>query len=110
MAVGTERKINFTDERERELFATALLGEQAITFFQQDPIGRFLHARAKLQIQQAEVDALEVNPDGWRGWFQARRKLREIRQRAAVARLFISWLADAITDGQNATKELDEYG
>src|SRR5208283_884648 len=109
MAAGSDRKINFVDERERELFATALLGEEVIKFFQQDPVGRYLHHRAKLQVQQAEVDALSVDPDGWRGWWQARRKLRKIRQQAEVARLFITWLADAITGGQNAERELNEY-
>lgn len=101
--------IKFQDERERELFATAMLGEKIRQFLVNDAVGQYLHHRAKLQIQQAEVDALKVDVDSWRGWFFARSKLRAIRQRAAVARCFINWLAEAYVDGQNAEKELDEY-
>lgn len=108
MAVS-EKDLTFRDETERELFATALLGEQVITFFKTDPVGQYLHERAKLMIKQAEVDALEVDPDGWRGWLSARRKLRVIRQRAQVARMFINFLADAINDGRNAEGVLAEY-
>ncbi len=101
--------VSFVDERERELFATAMLGEEVRKFLMNDPVGRYLHHRAKQQIQQAEIDALKVDPDGWRGWLQSRRKLRLIRQRADVARTFINWLAEAIMDGNNAEKELDDY-
>jgi len=103
-----DRKLNFADERERDLFNIALLGEDVIHFFQTDPVGKMLHHRAKLEIQQAEVDALAVDVDGWRGWLFAQRKLRRIRQRAEVARLFIRWLGDAIIEGQNASRELED--
>ena len=101
--------VSFQDEKERELFATALLGEDVRKFLLNDSVGRYLHHRAKAQILQAEIDALEVDPDGWRGWFQARRKLRVIRQRAQVSRAFINWLAEAIMDGRNAEKALEDY-
>jgi hypothetical protein len=104
-----EKSLDFVDERERELFATALLSEKVRQFLLSDPVGRYLHHRAKQQIGQAEIDALTVDPDGWRGWFQAKRKLREIRLRASVAKAFINWLAEAIVDGDNAARELDEY-
>lgn len=99
----------FVDDRERELFAAALLSEKVRVFLLNDPVGRYLHHRAKQQIGQAEIDALMVDPDGWRGWFHSRRKLRQIRQRAEVARAFINWLAEAIVDGDNAARELDDY-
>jgi hypothetical protein len=99
-------EINFQNDRERELFARAELGESIRKFLLEDSVGQYLHHRAKQQIGQAEIDALTVDPDGWRGWFQARRKLRVIRQRAEVARCFINWLGDALVDGQHAEKEL----
>ncbi len=102
-------EISFVDEKERELYAAGVLGERARQFLMNDPIGQLLHHRAKQQIGQAEIDALQINPDGWRGWFQAKRKLREVRQRAAVAQCFIRWMAEAIVDGDNAARELDEY-
>lgn len=104
------KDLKFRDENERALFDLALLGEQAITFLKVDPVGQYLHMRAKAILQQCEIDALEVEPDGWRGWFQARRKLRVIRQRAQVARMFINFLADAIQEGRNAESALREYG
>lgn len=105
MAVD-HKQIKFQNERERELFATVQLGDAVRKFLLEDPVGRYLHHRAKQQIGQAEVDALTVDPDGWRGWFQARRKLRVIRQRAAVARAFINWLAEALNDSDIAEKQL----
>jgi len=103
-----QQNVKFVDEGERELFATVLLSEDVLEFLR-SPVGQYLHHRAKAQVQQAEIDALTVDPDSWRGWWHARRKLREIRQRAAVARLFINWLGDAIVDGKNAESQLAEY-
>lgn len=106
--MAVEQEIEFVDERERELYGAARLGEDAREFLRSHPVGRYLHHRAKLQIEQAEVDALEVDPDGW-SWIRSRNKLRQIRQRAAVARAFITWLSEAIVDGEYAASELDEY-
>lgn len=83
-----------------------MLGEEARKFLLNHPVGKYLHGRAKLMIRQAEADALEVNPDGWRGWLHGKRKLREIRNRAAVARMFINFLGDALVEGQHAEKQL----
>lgn len=101
--------IKFQDEKERELYSAAVLGEEVRTFLLNDPVGRYLHHRAKAQIAQAEIDALAVDVDGWRGWLFAQRKLRKIKQRADIARVFINWLGDAIVDGSNAERELSEY-
>jgi hypothetical protein len=103
-----DQEMNFVDAREQELFATATLGEDVREFLLTHPVGRYLHHRAKQQLQQAEVDALTVDPDAWPA-FRGRNKLRAIRQRADVARAFMSWLAEAIVDGENAGRELDEY-
>ena len=108
MAVDVE-KIDFADERERELFATVMLGDDVREFLQATPVGKYLHHRAKITIQQAEVDALKVNPDGLRGWLYARRKLREIRARADAARMLIGWFGDALADANNAEVALKEY-
>lgn len=107
--MAAEREVKFVDERERELFAAAMLAEDVRQFLLTHPVGRLLHHRAKQQIKQAEVDALEVDPDGWGGWFRARGKLRQVRQRAEVARVFINWLSEAILDGDNALRELEDY-
>lgn len=98
----------FVDERERDLFEVARLGEDVRTFLQSHPVGQLLHHRAKQMLQQAEADALDVDPDGWR-WLTARRKLRQIRQRAAIARAFVNWLGEAILEGDDAARQLEEY-
>jgi hypothetical protein len=106
--MAVEQEIQFQDERERELFGAARLGEDTREFLRSHPVGQLLHHRAKQQIQQAEVDALEVDADAW-PYFRGRNKLRQIRMRAEVARAFISWVAQAITDGDTAVRELEEY-
>lgn len=107
--MAVQDNIDFVDQKERELFAVASLGENIRTFLLSDPVGRYLHHRAKAQLLQAEIDAAEVDVDGLRGWLFARRKLRAIRQRRAVAQAFINWLSEAIVDGDHATKELEDY-
>jgi hypothetical protein len=106
---SSESDVKFVDEREREIFAVAMMGEKAVAFFRNDPVGQYLHHRAKVMIQEAQIDAIDLDPDGWRGWFFTRRKLRKLRQQRDLARLFINWLADAIVDGRNAEKELTDY-
>jgi hypothetical protein len=103
-----DQDVSFVDERERELFATASLGEDVREFLLVHPVGKYLHHRAKQQLQQAEVDALTIDPDAWPA-FRGRNKLRAIRQRADVARAFMTWMAEAIVDGDNAGRELNEY-
>jgi hypothetical protein len=100
-------QIDFVDQAEREIFARFKMGEDVRDFLQSD-VGRYLHGRAKQQLEESKVDALDVDPDGWRSFF-VRRKLRQIRLRAEVARSFMKWCADAIIDGNHAARELDEY-
>jgi hypothetical protein len=108
MAAVSEQGIRFQDEQEREIFAVAKLGEDVRVFLTQHPVGRYLHHRAKMMVAQAQIDALEVDPDGW-SWLRARSKLRKIRQQRDVAQAFIDWLADAIVNGDQAARDLEEY-
>lgn len=108
MAVTSEKNVEFIDDKERELYGAAVLGEDVRTFLRSHPVGQYLHHRAKLEIEQAQVDALAVDPDGF-SWFRSRNKLRKIRERAAVARTLMAWLAEAIMDGNNAASQLEEY-
>ena len=108
MASNRETGVEFVDEKERELFGAAVLAEDVRDFLRSHPVGRYLHHRAKLQIEQAQQDALKVDPDGW-SWLRSRAKLRQIRQRADVAKAFINWMADALIDGDAAATQLEEY-
>lgn len=96
--------IEFVDEKERELFARARLGVEVEDFLMTN-VGRYLHGRAKIEMQQAEKDALESDPDT----FWGRRKLRKAREKARCARNFVVWCADAIVDGKHADQELSQH-
>jgi|SRR6185503_5115617 len=97
-------EIVYIDEKERELFARAQLSEQVKDFLA-SAVGRYLHGRARQEVEQAQVDALECNVNRWWG----RRKFNEIKQKAERAQSFMRWLADAITDGEVAYQELKDY-
>jgi hypothetical protein len=102
------RDLQFADETEREIFAVAKLGEDVRAFLTQHPVGRYLHHRAKMEIEHCRTEALEVDVAAW-PFFRGRNKLQAIRQRAAVARAFIDWCADAIVNGDQAGSELEDY-
>jgi hypothetical protein len=108
MAVTRENNVEFVDETERALFAEAILGEDIRKFLSTDPVGQYLHHRAKLEIQRAQIDALEVDPDGF-SWLRSRAKLRKIRARADAARMLMAWLSEAIINGDSAATQLEEY-
>jgi hypothetical protein len=97
-------EIDYIDEKERELFARAQLSEQVKDFLV-SPVGRYLHGRARQEVEQAQVDALECNVSRWWG----RRKFNNLQQKAERARSLMRWLADAITDGEVAYQELRDY-
>jgi hypothetical protein len=97
--------IEFVDEAERQAFARARLGSDVIDFLHSST-GRYLHGRAKFQMEQAREDALNCNPFSFLG----RRRWKKIQQDAAVARAFMQWCADAITDGNHAEQELNQRG
>lgn len=107
MAVS-EQGISFVDDNERELFNVARLGEDVRSFLTQHPVGKYLHERAKLEIEKCREEALEVDLDAWPR-FRGRNKLRKIQQRRDVAKAFIDFLADAIINGDQAASELEQY-
>lgn len=101
--------MQFIDERERELYARAQLSEDVRAFLQSST-GRYLHGRAKAEIERCQVEALTCDPGfSLFGWGRGRRKLLRLRQEAAVADKFIVWCAEALVDGENAYVELKEY-
>jgi len=104
----SSRDVQFVNDEEREIFAVAKLGEDVRAFLMQHPVGRYLHHRAKMEIERCRGEALEVDPGAW-PFFRGRNKLQQIRQRAAVANAFIDWCADAIVNGDQAADELEKY-
>lgn len=102
--MNKERDIEFVDEKEQLLFATAQLGEQVRSFLK-SPTGRYLHGRAKAEYEAALAEALDCNPDSFFG----RRRLRKIQARAEFARHFMKWCVDAITEGDHAFQQVEQY-
>lgn len=96
--------IEFVDEGERMHFAHARLG-QDVRLFLTSQTGRYLHGRAKLELDEARDAILEANPHSFFG----RRKIQKIQRQAESAKLFIRWCTDAITEGEFAEQELENY-
>lgn len=105
--MATIDEIEFVDERERELFARSLLNEQVRQFLTSN-VGRYLHGRARADLEECQVKALDCDPAGLWGYW-GRRKLRALQLKANCAQRFMSYLADAINDGEQALSELEEY-
>jgi len=98
-------QINFINDQERIYFAEAHLGEQARDFLL-SPVGRYLHGRAK-QVVDLGKDTLALiedptTPEGVKLW-------KKTKQEMANAECFITWLAEAMVNGDNAAKQLEEY-
>jgi len=98
-----ELNIEFISPQEREYFARAHLGEEAIQFLNSN-IGKYLHGCAKQEVELLR-DALEQhNPDSIFG----RRKIRKLQKKAEVARYFMQWCAEVINDGEHAFQQLKQ--
>lgn len=99
--------IEFVDDREREIFARAELGETVLAFLRSD-VGRYLHGRCKTMLEQAKEDMLTVDTERWFG-LPGRRRMRKLQRQADIAQTFMKFLGDALVDGQHAAVELKEY-
>ena len=95
-----ETPIQFLDENEKALFHEARLGEEAICFLESD-LGKLISARANLDIQEAQASLLDVDPEDTA-------TIRRLQFKAAVARQFPRWLADAVRNGDDAYAELQQ--
>ena len=104
--VGSEewmQRIQFANERERALFAEARFGETVRTFLVSD-VGRYLHGRAKAQIEECQDKCLELDPD--EPGFET--EYRKLKADAVHAETFMRWLADALQNGELAAQQLTE--
>jgi hypothetical protein len=104
--VNTEEwmeKIHFINERERELFAAARFGESVRDFLVSE-VGRFLHGRAKLAVEECKDKMLTLNPNE----ADFDKRFRNLKDEAWAAEHFMQWLVDAINDAEMAAQNLDE--
>jgi len=94
----------FIDSTEAELFAHAVLGEQAVDFLNSD-LGRLLRGRAEQRKQDAKDAVIGINP--MTPW--GRRKIRKLQFEAAVADQFLQFIAQTVNDGRQAEQQLRQY-
>ena len=85
------------------LLNAAVIGEQARQFLQTD-LGDYLLKRAQAQIDSATHDLKRASPN----WIWGRKKIERLQSQIAVAENTIHWLAEAITEGDAATKILED--
>lgn len=97
-------KIDFINDAERGYFEEARLGVTVQQFLMNDT-GRYLHGRAKITLEEVKDKMLELSsamPD-----FQS--QFDRLQQEAWCAEHFIKWCAEAIVNGEGATRQLEEY-
>ena len=88
---------------EDPLVRAAVFGRQVEDFLSSD-IGRHIAARASDEIDAALHQLKSISPR----FFWGRRKIARLQEQIAVAERVISWLADAVTEGRQATQALED--
>lgn len=85
--------------RDDPLMETAILGKEAELFIGSE-IGKYMIARAQMEIDQASYKLKRVFPLRWR-------RIMQLQNEIDRAERFQSYLADMYTDGQAAMKTLN---
>ena len=93
-----EGEITFRNEAERELFAEARLGQQAIDFLHSD-LGRLLMGYARQEKREAMEQLLHTDSHD-------HTKIDFYQRKAEVADNFVRWIGEAIQNGSLAEDEL----
>lgn len=83
-----------------DLINVARTGIDAEAFANSD-VGRFLIAKAQAEIDAAVGELIDAEPHDWKA-------NNEIRNRIHVARMFLTWLNEAIQVGRHAHAQLQE--
>lgn len=96
--------IEFINDQERQYFAEAHLGE-IVRDFLVGPVGRYLHGRAKTDLEAGRDKLATLDPTTIAG--VAEWKL--VKQDMAHAETFIRYCAEAIGNGDMAAQQLEEY-
>jgi len=96
--------VHFVSDQERQYFAEAHLGEQVRDFLV-SPVGRYLHGRAKQELEEGKNLLAEIDPRTSEGIAQ----WKQVKQNMANAEMFIRWCAEAIGNGDMAASQLEEY-
>ncbi len=95
--------VSFISDQERAYFVEAHLGEMVRDFLV-SPIGRYLHGRAKSEVEKGKDRLAEIDPttdDGVGEW-------KQVKQDMAHAEMFMQWCAEAMINGDHAATQLQE--
>ena len=93
--------VEFIDSTEREYFEEAKLGEDVASFLN-SAVGRYLHYRAKLEVEEVKDELLDFDPYSAEG----RKQHAELQKKAAAAKNFMRWCSEAIKNGDMAYQQL----
>lgn len=85
------------------LVRTAVLGKQIENFLDSD-VGRLVAQRAADEIDACAEILKKTSPRH----FWGRAKIERLQNKIAIAESVIRWLADAVTEGQQATQILED--
>lgn len=99
----TLSEIDHFDTKIEELLARARLGEQVRAFLT-SPVGRYLHGRLKIDYEESKEQLLQCSL--FTPW--GRRKAQRLQRRGEMAQQTMSYLAEAILDGDAALTELEQ--
>lgn len=83
-----------------ELIEPIAVGEACYAFFNSD-VGRYLLLRASETEEQAFREWLEVDPSDAKA-------IRECQEKAAIPKLVIAWLRDAVKEGEAAQQQAEQ--
>lgn len=83
-----------------DLINVARIGIDAEAFSKSD-VGRFMIGKAQAEIDAAVNDLIEADPGDWKA-------NNDIRNRIHVARMFLTWLDEAVMVGHHAHEQLQE--
>ena len=81
----------------------AVFGEEVRRFLSEDRIGRYITNKAAEQVANSLDELKEVDPDD-------ARSIRAIQTKIRVAESVVSWLAEAVDNGERARQILEDEG
>jgi hypothetical protein len=85
---------------ENQLLAGARLGIDAESFSRSE-FGRWLKSKAADEIQAATSELVDTDPDDVKA-------NRDLRNQIHVAKMFLTWLDEAINVGRHCVQEIEE--
>lgn len=81
----------------------AVFGEEVRRFLSEDRIGRYITHKAAEQVANSLDELKEVDPDD-------AKSIRAIQTKIRVAESVVSWLAEAVDNGERARQILEDEG